>query len=99
MLGAYPPTAATRSSVASAACAEVPTKATCGRSTGRCDAMLTAALRSRVASAPVLGLLNEYVVTLGIDATETDEDCSASGVSPVVFHAMRGSSGPGSVAR
>ena len=38
--------------------AEVLTKATCGLSTGTCDAMLAAAVRSRAASSPVFGLLN-----------------------------------------
>ena len=57
-LGLYCPTAATRSSVAMAACTLVLTKPTCGRSTGTCDAMLTAALRSSAASFPVFGLLN-----------------------------------------
>src|SRR6185295_11174688 len=71
----------------------------CGLSTGTCDAMLTAAERSRTASFPVFGLLKAYRFTLGIDATDTDDDWSACGVSPVVFHATSGSSGGGSAAR
>ena len=51
-------TAATRSSVAKAACALLFTNASCGRAAGRCDAMLVAAARSRVASTPPLGLAN-----------------------------------------
>src|SRR5581483_787314 len=84
---------ATRSSVASAACAVVPTKPMCGLSTGTCDAMVAAALRSSCASAPPFGLLNAYPLTLGMEATDTPADCSACGVSPVVFHAISGSSG------
>jgi hypothetical protein len=44
--------------VAIAACTEVLTNATCGLSTGTCDAMLVAAARSSVASLPEFGLVN-----------------------------------------
>ncbi len=40
-----------------AACAVVLTNATCGLSTGTCDAMFTAAVFSYVASVPLFGLL------------------------------------------
>src|SRR5204863_9852260 len=93
------PTDATRSSVASADCADVLTNATCGLSTGTCDAMLVAAVFSSVASLPVFGLLNAYDVMFGIVATETPDICSACGGSPAVFHAVSGSSGADSVER
>src|SRR6266542_4466030 len=97
--GAYCATDATRSSVAIAACALPYTNASSGRSTGTCEAMRSAVVRSAAASAPEFGLENAYVAGLEIAGTDVCAACSTCGRVPVVFQPMSGSAGDGSESR
>src|ERR1700722_17277819 len=97
--GWYKETVATRSSVAMAAWALPYTKAISGRLIGTCVLMRIAVDRSAAASAPTLGLANEYCRGSVMAGTATCAVCSTCGVSAVVFHPTSGSTGEGSESR
>src|SRR5580704_17203870 len=66
---------------------------------GTCVLIRIAVNRSAAASAPTLGLENEYVRGSETAGTETCADCSTCGVPGVVFHPASGSTGAGSESR
>src|SRR6188768_2698107 len=82
-----------------ASSATAPTNDRCGCYTGTCEAIFAVVDRSSIASAPVFGLANAYVLGSGMDGTPIVFPTIACGVWLNVFQATSGSWFPPSVSR